>query len=199
MRGDEAARATSVPGVMSPATTSWRADAVDRRGAERADEPERDEEHPAVHRRADARVAHRRRRGGSNVASSRSRSPNSLTSIAPETLKRSVICVFIAALCSICSREMSCRRRPTRRAGMMNSGSTTSASSVSRHSRASIAMSVVISTMTLLTTLPSVLVTAVWAPITSLLSRLMIAPVCVRVKNAIGMRCTLANSARRRS
>ena len=95
-------------------------------------------------------------------------SPNSLTSIAPATLNRSVICVFIEALCCICWREMSCSRRPTRRAGMMNIGSTTSASRVSRHSRASIAISVVTSTTTLLTTLPSVLVTAVWAPTTSL-------------------------------
>ena len=82
---------------------------------------------------------------------------------------------------------------------MTNIGSTTSASSVSRHSSASIVTSVVTSTMTLLTTLPSVLVTAVWAPITSLLRRLVIAPVGVRVKNAIGIRCTLANRARRRS
>ena len=82
---------------------------------------------------------------------------------------------------------------------MMNTGSTTSASSVSRHSRAIIAASVVTSTMTLLTTLPSVLVTAVCAPTTSLLSRLISAPVWVRVKNAIGIRCTLANSATRRS
>ena len=134
-----------------------------------------------------------------NIAFSRSRSPNSLTSIAPDTLKRSVICVFIAALCCICSREMSCSRRPTRRAGMTNIGSTTSASSVSRHSSASIAASVVTSTTTLLTTLPSVLVTAVWAPITSLLRRHVIEPVGVRVKNAIGIRCTLANRARRRS
>ena len=59
----------------------------------------------------------------------------------------------------------------------MNSGSTTSASSVSRHSSASIVSSVVTSTTTLLTTLPSVLVTAVWAPTTSLLRRLVIAPV----------------------
>ena len=59
--------------------------------------------------------------------------------------------------------------------------------------------SVVTSTTTLLTTLPSVLVTAVWAPTTSLLRRLVIAPVGVRVKNASGSRWTLANSARRRS
>ena len=68
-----------------------------------------------------------------------------------------------------------------------------------RHSRAAIAPSVVISTTTLLTTLPSVLVTAVCAPTTSLLRRLVSAPVWVRVKNAIGIRCTLANRATRRS
>ena len=129
----------------------------------------------------------------SKPACSRPPEPNSLTSVAPDTLKRSVICVFIAALCAICSREMPCSRRPTRRAGMMKIGSTTSVSSVSRHSNASIAPSVVNSTITLLTTLPSVLVTAVCAPITSLLSRDVIEPVGVRVKKAIGIRCTLAN------
>ena len=134
-----------------------------------------------------------------NISFSRSSDPNSLTSEAPATLKRSVICVFIAALCCICSREMSCSLRPTRRAGMMNSGSTISASNVSRHSSHSIVISVVTSTTTLLTTLPSVLVTVVWAPTTSPFRRLVIAPVGVRVKNASGSRCTLANSARRRS
>ena len=42
-------------------------------------------------------------------------------------------------------------------------------------------------------------VTACCAPITSLLSRDCSAPVCVRVKNAIGIRCTWSNSATRRS
>ena len=135
----------------------------------------------------------------SNAASSRWWSPKSLTSIAPATLKRSVICVLIVALCCICCREMSCSRRPTRRAGMTNIGNTTSAISVRRHSRASIAASVVTSTTMLLTTLPSVLVTAVCAPITSLFRREMRAPVGDRVKKAIGIRCTLANRARRRS
>ena len=58
----------------------------------------------------------------------------------------------------------------------MNSGSTISANNVNRHSSHSIVTSVVTSTTTLLTTLPSVLVTAVWAPTTSLLRRLVIAP-----------------------
>ena len=175
------------------------ADAVDRRRAERADQPEGDEEHPPVHRRADAGVAHAAARWPANTSISSSARPNSLTSCAPATLNRSVICVFISALVLICSREIACSRRPTRLAGMMNSGSTTSASSVSRHSSASIATSVVTSTTTLLTTLPSVLVTAVCAPTTSLFSRLVSAPVCVRVKKAIGIRWTLANRATRRS
>ena len=59
---------------------------------------------------------------------------------------------------------------------------------VRRHSSAIIATSVVTSTTTLLTTLPRVDVTAVCAPITSLLRRLMSEPVCVRVKNATGIR-----------
>ena len=42
----------------------------------------------------------------------------------------------------------------------------------------------------LLTTPDSVSLKARWAPMTSLLSRLTSAPVRVRVKNAIGMRCT---------
>ena len=63
----------------------------------------------------------------------------------------------------------------------------------------SIAVRAVTSPMTLLTTLPRVLVTAVWAPTTSLLSREVIAPVGVRVKKAIGMRITLVNRADRRS
>ncbi len=88
---------------------------------------------------------------------------------------------------------------PTRRAGTMNSGSTTRVSSVRRHSSAIMAASVVTSTITLLTTLPSVEVTAVWAPMTSLLSLDVIEPVGVRVKNAIGMRWILANRALRRS
>ena len=114
-------------------------------------------------------------------------------------MKRSVIVVFIDALRSMPSRVIACRGRPTRLAGMMNSGSSTSASSVSRHSRNAIAASVTTSVTTFDTTEPSVPVRARWAPITSLFIRLISAPVCVRVKNAIGMRCTWSNSATRRS
>ena len=68
-----------------------------------------------------------------------------------------------------------------------------------RHSSTSIAASDVTRPMTLLTTLPSVVVTAVWAPTTSLLRREVIAPVGVRVKKATGIRSTLANNDERRS
>ena len=81
----------------------------------------------------------------------------------------------------------------------MNNGSTTSDRSVRRHSRTIIAASEVNSTTTFDTTLPRVEVTAVCAPTTSLLSLLINAPVCVRVKNATGILCTLSNSATRRS
>ena len=125
--------------------------------------------------------------------------PNNLTNNAPETLNRSVICVFMPAFNPICSREISCRRAPTRFAGTINTGKTISESNVSRHSRASIAPRVVASITTFETTLPRVPVTADCAPITSLFSRLIKAPVWVRVKNAIGMFCTLSKSATRRS
>ena len=55
-----------------------------------------------------------------------------------------------------------------RRAGITNTGSSTSASSVICHDRPSITASVSTSVMTLLTTPDSVQVKARWAPITSL-------------------------------
>ena len=82
---------------------------------------------------------------------------------------------------------------------MMKAGSTTRDNTVRRHSRVSIAATVVTNTTELLTAVPRVDVTALWAPITSLFRRLMSDPVWVRVKKAIGMRCTLVKSATRRS
>jgi len=70
---------------------------------------------------------------------------------------------------------------------------------VRRHSSAIIAATVVTRMTALLTAVPMVEVTAFWAPTTSLLSRLMSEPVCVRVKKAMGMRWTLSKSATRRS
>ncbi len=91
------------------------------------------------------------------------------------------------------------RRPPTRLAGMTKIGRTISDSRVRRHSSRVITTRVLTSTMTLDTTLPRVLVTAFWAPMTSLFSRLISAPVWVRVKKATGIRCTLSNNATRRS
>ena len=72
----------------------------------------------------------------------------------------------------------------------MNTGSSTSDSAVICHESVSITAAVSTSWMTLLTTPDSVLVNARWAPSTSLFNRLTSAPVCVRVKNCNGMRCT---------
>ena len=86
-----------------------------------------------------------------------------------------------------------------RRAGMTKIGSSTRASRVIDHERLSITASVSTRAMRLLTTPDSVHVNARWAPITSLFRRLTRAPVLVRRKKAIGMRCTWVNTARRRS
>ena len=56
--------------------------------------------------------------------------PNSLTSIAPATLKRSVIVEPIAASSCIDSLVSRCSLRPTRRAGIRNIGISTSAMTV---------------------------------------------------------------------
>ena len=125
--------------------------------------------------------------------------PNSFTSSAPDTFSRSVITVFMEALCSMDSRVRAWSRLPTRLVGRMNTGSRARAISVSRHSSRNIATSVVASTMELDTTDPSVPVNARWAPITSLFIRLMSDPVCTRVKNAIGIRCTWSYKPTRRS
>ena len=97
-----------------------------------------------------------RRARRSNSATSSGARPNSFTSCAPATLNRSVIWLFISALTVIWSRAIRCSRLPTRLAGITKIGRTTSASSVSRHSSAIIAASVVTRTTMLLTTLPSV-------------------------------------------
>ena len=81
----------------------------------------------------------------------------------------------------------------------MNSGTMHNASSVICHDSSSIAMSTSVTLMTLLTTLDNVPVNACCAPSTSLLSRLISAPVCVRVKNAIGIRWIWVKTAERMS
>ena len=134
-----------------------------------------------------------------NPARSTSWRPNSLTSSAPATFRRSVITVFMVALCSMPWRVSAWRRRPTRLVGAMNTGSSASASSVRRHSSASMATSVVASTIVLDTTELSVPVNARWAPMTSLFMRLISDPVCTWVKKATGIRCTWSYRLTRRS
>ena len=116
--------------------------------------------------------------------------PNSFTTSAPATLNRSTTVLFIEALSCIDSRVATTSFLPMRRAGMMKKGSTTSVRIVSFQSSASMKLSVTISVMTLDTTVPRVLVTACWAPITSLFRRDISAPVWVRVKNDSGRRWT---------
>ena len=60
-------------------------------------------------------------------------------------------------------------------------------------------MTITTTPMMLQTTPDSVDVNACWAPMTSLLSRVTSAPVCARVKKAIGWRSTWANTWVRRS
>ncbi len=78
-------------------------------------------------------------------------------------------------------------------------GNRISAMTVICHCSRNMAVSVVVSTTTFDTTDPRVLVSARWAPSTSLFMRLIRAPVWVWVKNPIGIRCTWSNRRTRRS
>ncbi len=78
-------------------------------------------------------------------------------------------------------------RRPMRRAGTTKTGSSTRLKMVICHDRKNMAVSTSVTLTTLETTDDRVSVNACWAPSTSLLSRLMRAPVWVRVKNARGI------------
>ncbi len=130
----------------------------------------------------------------SNVdVSSRGR-PNSFTSRAPETLKRSVIVVFISAFRAYASRVMACIRRPSHRAGRRKMGSSSSASRVICQESSSITIRMNATLMRLPMTVERTSVNASWAPRTSLFNRVTSAPVWVRVKKAIGMRCTWSNT-----
>ena len=120
--------------------------------------------------------------------------PKSFTSSAPETLKRSLMVVFICALRLYDSRVMPARRRPTQRAGSRKTGSRISDSSVICQERKNIATNVMLTPMTLPTTEAKVSVKACWAPRTSLLRREISAPVWVRVKNEIGISLMCANT-----
>ncbi len=61
--------------------------------------------------------------------------PNSLTSSAPATLKRSVMVEPISALSIIDSRVRRCSLRPTSRAGIRNSGMRTRAMTLTSQDR----------------------------------------------------------------
>jgi hypothetical protein len=135
----------------------------------------------------------------SNSCDSRAGLPNSLTSVAPGAENRSVIWVFIVALLIAASRDNRAIVAPMRRAGRMNSGTSTSDSSVICHEIDSITAMVNVKVTMLATTPDSVSENARCAPITSLPRRLTNAPVRVRVKNATGMRWTWSNTAVRRS
>ena len=123
----------------------------------------------------------------SKLAASSSGRPKSLTSIAPDTLKRSVMTMFISALTSRPSRIIEPTRWPTRRAGIKKIGKSNSATRVICHDSTNIVASTMTTSTALPTTFESRSVKACCAPITSLLSRLISAPVWVREKNAIGI------------
>jgi hypothetical protein len=85
-------------------------------------------------------------------------------------------------------------RRPTHRAGSTKTGKSSSASRVICQLRKNIAARVIATLMALPTTEERVLVKALCASRTSLLRRLMSAPVCVLLKNAIGISWKCANT-----
>ncbi len=114
-------------------------------------------------------------------------------------MNRSVIVAFMEAFRLYASRVISCSFAPMRRAGMTNTGSMTIESTVICQDRVNMTPAVSTRLTTFDTRPDRVEVKACWAPSTSLLSRLTSAPVCVRVKNASGMRCTWSKTAVRRS
>ena len=105
----------------------------------------------------------------------------------------------MSAFSCIASRVILASRRPSSWAGTTNSGSMISATRVICQDSASMAMSTTTRVTTLDTTDDSVEVKACCAPITSLFSRVTSEPVWVRVKNAIGIRCTCAKTLTRSS
>ena len=108
---------------------------------------------------------------------SRAGSPYSATSIAPETLKRSVIVLDISALTPKDSRVSDCNLRPTHLVGIKNTGSSKREKIVICHERISIVIVTKNRLTTLLTTPDKVAVKACCAPMTSELIREINAPV----------------------
>ena len=124
--------------------------------------------------------------------------PKRRTSSAPPTLKRSVIRACMSALSAICVRVSAERRAPMKRAGTRKIGTSSSASSVICQLIENSATRMSASCTRLETKPDRIEVKAVCAPMTSLLSRETRAPVCARVKKAIGWRSTCAKTSRRR-
>ena len=127
------------------------------------------------------------------------RRPNSFTSSMPLMFRVSFMIAPSRALCSISLRDASRSAVAKRLPSSRNAGSTAMPSSVSRHSSASITVSVAATETTLVMTSTSVLVTAFCAPATSLLSRLTNSPLLLVVKKRSDMRCRWAYRALRRS
>ncbi len=90
-------------------------------------------------------------------------------------------------------------RRPTRRAGMTNTGRMIKLNKVICHERKNMATSTRATLTRLETTEDNVSVNACWAPSTSLFNLLIRAPVWVRVKKAMGIRPMWANTCERMS
>ena len=120
--------------------------------------------------------------------------PNSCTSSAPETEKRSVMVPVISACCCRRSLVSPASRLPTALAGTMKTGSRIRAASVSCQDSATIATTTSTRVDTLLTAEERVEVNACWAPDTSFWSRDTSLPVLEREKNATDIRCTWSNS-----
>ena len=130
--------------------------------------------------------------------SSRGR-PNSLTSSAPDTLNRSFMVLFISALMAYDSRVITDSRRPTRLAGNTKMGRMIRLIRVICQESRNITMRTRVTLIRLETIDERVSVKACWAPMTSLLSRLMRAPVWVRVKKAMGIFWMCSNTWERMS
>ena len=107
--------------------------------------------------------------------------------------------LFISALMPYDSRVMSESLRPTRLAGITKMGRITRLMSVICHDRANMTIRTRVTLIRFETTDDNVSVKACWAPITSLLRRLISAPVWVRVKKAIGIFWMCSNTWERMS
>ena len=79
----------------------------------------------------------------------------------------------------------------------MNAGTTVITSAVRRRSSAAMTVTTDASCVTFELSAPITEESTCWAPCTSVLSRDISAPVWVRTKNPIGIRCTWANNRRR--